>query len=44
MVEARVTDPMDEKRVVAHIGAQIQFDSGGSGFQTVQWYDSIFDE
>jgi general secretion pathway protein K len=44
MVEARVIDPQDEKRVVAHIGAQVQFKGRDDGFQTVQWYDSIFDE
>jgi hypothetical protein len=43
MVEARVKDPADAQRVLAHIGAQIQFKTGG-GFQTVQWYDSIFEE
>jgi hypothetical protein len=44
MVEARVTDATDEERVIAHIGAQVHFKSGGDGFQTNQWYDSIFDE
>ena len=42
-LEARVTDPQTPDRVVAHVGAQLQF-KGDGGFQTVQWYDSIFDE
>jgi hypothetical protein len=45
MVEARVLDPVNDKRVIAHVGAQVQFKGGGDdGFQTIQWYDSIFDE
>jgi general secretion pathway protein K len=43
-VEARVTDPVDKTRVIAHVGARVQFKPGGGSFQTTQWYDSIFDE
>jgi general secretion pathway protein K len=42
-IEARVKDPHVQDRIVAHVGAQVQF-KGNGGFETVQWYDSIFDE
>jgi hypothetical protein len=42
-IEARVKDPNSGDRIVAHVGAQVQF-KGGGGFQTVRWYDSIFEE
>jgi len=42
-IEARVKDAKSKDRVIAHVGAQVQFKGGGS-FQTVQWYDSIFEE
>jgi len=42
-LEARVKDPADPAHILTHMAMQIQF-KGDGGFQTVQWYDSVFDE
>jgi hypothetical protein len=41
-LEARVKSPTNEDRIEAHVATTVIFKN--DGFQTLQWYDSIFDD